>query len=118
MGCPSAITPICQGTTRPTCAPVRLDSGNKVLHNVVGGNPRVFEGHGGVLSVGLSRQLLNDGERQVHEPLRLTVVIDAPQLAIEAVIGKHAVVRQLLENGWRHIWRFEESGLVRYEHGA
>ena len=100
-----------------TCDPIRLGSGNKVLHNVVGGNLGVFEGNGGDLRIGLSRQSLHDGERWVHEPLRLTVVIDAPQAAIEAVIRKHAVVKQLLENGWLHLWRFEQAGFVRYVHG-
>ena len=100
-----------------TCDPVRLGSGNKVLHNVVGGNLGVFEGNGGDLRIGLSRQSLHDGERWVHEPLRLTVIIDAPQAAIEAVISKHAVVKQLLDNGWLHLWRFEGSGFTRYECG-
>jgi uncharacterized protein len=100
-----------------TCDPLRLGSGNKVLHNVVGGNLGVFEGNGGDLRIGLSRQSLHDGERWMHEPLRLTVVIDAPQAAIDAVIGKHAAVKQLLENGWLHLWRFEQSGFARYAHG-
>lgn len=100
-----------------TCDPTRLGSGNKVLHNVVGGNLGVFEGNGGDLRIGLSRQSLHDGDRWVHEPLRLTVVIDAPQAAIEAVIHKHEVVRQLLENGWLHLWRFAQSGFERYERG-
>ncbi|OYT98209.1 MAG: DUF2309 domain-containing protein [Burkholderiales bacterium PBB1] len=100
-----------------TCDPARLGSGNKVLHNVVGGNLGVFEGNGGDLRIGLSQQSLHDGERWVHEPLRLTVVIDAPQAAIEAGIGKHAVVRQLLDNGWLHLWRFDPAGLLRYERG-
>lgn len=99
------------------CDPLRLGSGNKVLHNVVGGNIGVFEGNGGDLRIGLSRQSLHDGDRWVHEPLRLTVVIDAPQPAIGAVIGKHAVLQQLLDNGWLHLWCFGESGLLRYNHG-
>jgi uncharacterized protein YbcC (UPF0753/DUF2309 family) len=101
-----------------TCDPVRLGSGNKVLHNVVGGNLGVFEGNGGDLRIGLSRQSLHDGTRWVHEPLRLTVVIDAPQAAIDAVIAQHAVVRQLLDNGWLHLWRYDASGLMRYQAGA
>ena len=100
-----------------TCDPVRLGSGNKVLHNVVGGNLGVFEGNGGDLRIGLSHQSLHDGEHWVHEPLRLTVVIDAPQAAIEAVIRKHAAVQQLLDNGWLHLWRFDKAGFVRYERG-
>ncbi|MGK5024269.1 YbcC family protein [Janthinobacterium sp. RB2R34] len=100
-----------------TCDPQRLGSGNKLLHNVVGGTIGVFEGNGGDLRIGLSHQSLHDGERAMHEPLRLTVVIDAPRAAIEAVINKHALVRQLLENRWLHLWRFEQAGLERLEHG-
>lgn len=101
-----------------TCDPLRLGSGNKVLHNVVGGKLGVFEGNGGDLRIGLSRQSLHDGEHWIHEPLRLTVVIDAPQAAIETVINKHAVVKQLLDNGWLHLWRFKSVGFERYEQGT
>ena len=100
-----------------TCDPLRLGSGNKVLHNVVGGNIGVFEGNGGDLRIGLSRQSLHDGERWVHEPLRLTVIIDAPQQAIDRVIEKHEVLQQLLGNSWLHLWRFEQTGMQRYVSG-
>ena len=100
-----------------TCDPLHLGSGNKLLHNVVGGNIGVFEGNGGDLRIGLSRQSLNDGKRWVHEPLRLTVVIDAPQAAIDAVIQQHAVVRQLLDNGWLYLWRLAQTGLLQYDTG-
>lgn len=100
-----------------TCDPVHLGSGNKVLHNVVGGCIGVFEGNGGDLRIGLSKQSLHDGERWMHEPLRLTVVIDAPQAAIERVIDRHRVVRQLLDNGWLHLWRFEGQALRQYAGG-
>ncbi len=101
-----------------TCDPLRLGSGNKLLHNVVGGCLGVFEGNGGDLRIGLPRQSLHDGERWVHEPLRLTVVIDAPQASITTVIGKHAAVKHLVENGWLHLWRFGSTGLERYARGA
>lgn len=100
-----------------TCEPARLGSGNKVLHNVVGGTLGVFEGNGGDLRIGLSEQSLHDGQRWVHDPLRLTVVIDAPAPAIERVIGQHAVVRQLLDNGWLHLWRYDGDQLLRYASG-
>jgi uncharacterized protein len=100
-----------------TCDPQRLGSGNKVLHNVVGGHIGVFEGNGGDLRIGLSRQSLHDGERWMHEALRLTVVIDAPQEAIDKVIRKHAVLGQLLDNGWLHLWRFDEAQLSEYVMG-
>jgi len=49
-------------------------SGNKALHNVVG-ILGVLEGNGGDLRVGLPWQSVHDGEKYVHEPLRLTVLI-------------------------------------------
>ncbi len=101
-----------------TCEPERLGSGNKLLHNVVGGHIGVFEGNGGDLRIGLARQSLHDGRHWVHEPLRLTVVIDAPAARIEGILQRHEVVRQLVDNGWLHLWRFGETGLVRYERAA
>ncbi len=79
---------------------LRYGSGNKVLHNVVGGHLGVFEGNGGDLRIGLPRQSLHDGERWVHTPRRLSVFIAAPREAIEAVLQKHAKVRALVENQW------------------
>ncbi len=93
-----------------TCDPQRLGSGNKLLHNVVGGRIGVFEGNGGDLRIGLARQSLHDGERWRHEPLRLTVVIDAPAASIERVIDRHDAVRQLVDHDWLHLWRFAEGG--------
>jgi uncharacterized protein YbcC (UPF0753/DUF2309 family) len=100
-----------------TCDPVHLGSGNKVLHNVVGGHIGVFEGNGGDLRLGLSRQSLHDGRSWVHEPLRLTVIIDAPRPAIERVLGKHEVVRQLVDNGWLNLWQLDGQQVLQYQQG-
>ena len=99
------------------CDPQRLGSGNKLLHNVVGGHIGVFEGNGGDLRIGLSQQSLHDGTGWRHEPLRLTVIIDAPSAAIEKIIAQHSVVGQLVNNGWIHLWRFDGIGLARYQQG-
>ena len=88
-----------------------------MLHNVVGGNLGVFEGNGGDLRVGLSQQSVHDGAHWVHEPVRLTVVIDAPHAAIERIVTQHTIVQQLLDNEWLHLWRFEGSGLQRRVQG-
>jgi uncharacterized protein YbcC (UPF0753/DUF2309 family) len=90
----------------------RFGSGNKVLHNVVGGAIGVLEGNGGDLRVGLPMQSLHDGERWMHEPLRLSVFIEAPETAIEDVIARHDTVRQLVDNGWLHLFRIREDGTV------
>jgi uncharacterized protein YbcC (UPF0753/DUF2309 family) len=88
---------------------VRYGSGNKVLHNVVGGRIGVFEGNGGDLRIGLPMQSLHDGVQWMHTPLRLSVFIEAPQASIEAVMDKHEVVRQLVHNRWLHLFRIDSS---------
>jgi len=100
-----------------TCAPAHLGSGNKVLHNVVGGHLGVFEGNGGDLRIGLSHQSVHDGTQWVHEPLRLTVVIEAPQAAIDAIVTRHATVRHLVDHGWLHLWRLDGPQLWRHAGG-
>jgi len=87
-------------------------SGNKVLHNVVGGAIGVLEGNGGDLRVGLPMQSLHNGKRWVHEPLRLSVFIEAPATAMDDIIARHELVRQLVENGWLHLFRIAEDGGV------
>ena len=97
----------------------RYGSGNKVLHNVVGGNVGVFEGNGGDLRIGLPMQSIHDGEHWRHTPLRLSVFIQAPQAPMDAIIEKHATVRHLLDHGWLHLFRLEdESGVSRYVRGV
>ena len=90
----------------------RFGSGNKVLHNVVGGSLGVLEGNGGDLRTGLPMQSLHDGEKWMHEPLRLSVFIEAPQDAIDDVIRHHEMVRELVENGWLHLFQIDKSGNV------
>ncbi|MCU0654044.1 MAG: DUF2309 domain-containing protein [Polyangiaceae bacterium] len=87
----------------------RYGSGNKVLHNVVGGHLGVFEGNSGDLRIGLPLQSLHDGERWVHTPLRLSVFIEAPRAAIDGVLSKHASVRALVANGWVLLFQIDEA---------
>ncbi len=88
----------------------RYGSGNKLLHNVVGGRLGVFEGNGGDLRIGLPMQSLHDGQALRHTPLRLSVFIEAPREAIDAVMAQHAVVRDLVGNGWMHLFWLEPQG--------
>jgi hypothetical protein len=67
----------------------RFGSGNKVLHNVVGGAIGVLEGNAGDLRVGLPMQSLHDGKQWMHEPMRLSVFLEAPQAAIDDIIARH-----------------------------
>lgn len=100
-----------------TVDPRRYGSGNKVLHNVVGGRIGVFEGNGGDLRVGLALQSVHDGQQWRHTPLRLTVVIEAPRESIQRIIAKHPTVRQLLDHQWLYLMRLEQGRLESYRNG-
>ena len=103
---------------------VKYGSGNKVLHNVVGGRLGVFEGNGGDLRIGLPMQSLHDGKQWQHTPLRLSVFIEAPQAAIDGIIAKHAVVKNLVDNQWLHLFQMEADSakasvsIARYKPGT
>lgn len=90
-------------------APEAFGGGNKLLHNVVGGFG-VLEGHGGAPRVGLPWQSVHDGARFQHDPLRLTVVVEAPAEAIAGVLARHDGVRALFDNGWLHLLRMDDAG--------
>lgn len=93
---------------------VRYGSGNKMLHNVVGGNIGVFEGNGGDLRIGLPWQSVHDGERFMHVPQRLSVYIAAPAEAIQRVYAEHDVVRELVDRDWLFLFRIDEDrGVAR-----
>ena len=97
--------------------PKQYGSGNKVLHNVVGGFG-VFEGNSGDLKVGLPQQSIHDGERFVHEPRRLGVYLEAAPSKISAVLESQQSVRQIFDHGWLHLFALQKSDCFRYRKGA
>ncbi len=92
----------------------RFGSGNKTLHNVAG-TLGVVLGNGGDLQVGLPWQSLHDGQDYRHEPVRLSVFVEAPPPAIERIILARGEVRQLVDNQWVHLFAMTEEG-ARYSH--
>ncbi len=90
-------------------------SGNKVLHNVVG-TLGVCLGNGGDLQTGLPLQSVHDGQRWIHEPLRLHVFLEAPRERIDAVLAKHEGVRQLADHGWLLLFAIEDDGATRHRY--
>ncbi len=94
--------------------PLKYGSGNKVLHNVVGGHIGVFEGNGGDLRIGLPRQSVHDGQQWRHQPVRLSVYIDAPKTAIAAIAQRHEAVRQLVDHDWLYLFCIGDQGIERY----
>jgi uncharacterized protein YbcC (UPF0753/DUF2309 family) len=86
-------------------------SGTKVTHNVVG-TFGIQQGNGGDLRAGLPLQSVHNGEDWVHEPVRLSVFIESPREHMDQVLQKHESVRQLVENGWLHLFAIEQEGAL------
>jgi len=96
-------------------APRTFGAGNKLLHNVVGGIG-VVEGNGGLLRAGLPWQSVHDGEGLAHDPLRLTVCIEAPREAMSAILERHPGVRELFDNCWLYLYALDEDGQMRWRY--
>ena len=102
-----------------TVAPDVFGGGNKLLHNVTGGIG-VVEGNGGVLRAGLPWQSVHDGKHLMHDPLRLSVVIEAPREAIGNILERNPEVRALFDNRWLHLFAMDDDGRMawRYRGGS
>lgn len=98
-----------------TVDPLHFGSGNKLLHNVVGGRIGVFEGNSGDLRIGLSWQSVHDGRRLRHAPLRLAVCIDAPPGLLAGALAAQPLPRQLAENGWLHLYCVHGEQPLRWQ---
>ncbi|MFO7689187.1 MAG: DUF2309 domain-containing protein [Cryobacterium sp.] len=79
--------------------PATLGAGTKTIHNAVG-TIGVLAGHAGDLRRGLPWQSVGLGDQLFHEPMRLTVIIQAPLDSIGRIISRNQVLRNLLDNDW------------------
>lgn len=96
---------------------VKLGSGNKTLHNVVGGMG-VLEGFTGDLRTGLPLQSVHDGDTYQHEPLRLNVFIEAPVDEMSKILSRHQSVKELVDNEWIFLFAINEDGKVSYRYSG
>jgi len=90
-------------------APDTFGAGNKLLHNVTGGFG-VVEGNGGNLRTGLPWQSVHDGASLAHDPLRLSVCVEAPLEAVTDILSRNPEVRALFDNRWLHLFLLDEAG--------
>ncbi len=91
-----------------TVDPDILSAGDKTAHNIVAG-VGVVQGAGGDLRVGLPLQSLYDGDRAYHEPVRLLLVVEAPEMLLEAVIARNPVLQDLFDGQWVHVAAREDG---------
>lgn len=75
----------------------RFGCGTKTPHNVTG-LFAVMEGTSSDLRTGLPRQMI-----EIHDPLRLQIVVEARTAVLAAIYGRQASLRELIGNGWVHL---------------
>ena len=79
--------------------PERWGAGTKTIHNAIG-TLGVLAGGSGDLRQGLPWQSVGFGHHLVHEPMRLTVIVEAPLERIGEIVSRNQVLRHLFDNGW------------------
>lgn len=87
-------------------------SGDKTIHNVVGGFG-ILSGGGGDLMTGLPTQSIHDGKQFQHTPMRLQVIIAATRQSVDRITEKHASVKELVDNQWMHLTVIEGGKAYR-----
>ena len=67
---------------------------------------------------GVPWQSVHDGEAYAHEPLRLSVCIEAPRQAMTDVLRRHDNVRALFDNGWLHLFGLDDQGRMAWRYSG
>ncbi len=88
--------------------------GTKLPHNITG-LIGVMDGHQSDLRTGLPWQMV-----ELHEPVRLLCVVEAPPERLLAIAGEHPAVGRLITNGWVQLASLDpETGEIQlFEDGA
>lgn len=82
---------------------VAYGGGSKVTSNITG-KIGIMQGNASDLMHGLPLQSVYKTDRKpYHQPMRLTVVIQAPKTRIDAIIKAHAILQKLFGGDWVHV---------------
>ncbi|MFM9877487.1 MAG: DUF2309 domain-containing protein [Rhodoglobus sp.] len=79
--------------------PETLGAGTKTIHNAIG-TAGVLSGQSGDLRRGLPWQSVGFGRDLLHEPMRLSVIVQAPLERVGRIVSSNQVLRNLLDNDW------------------
>jgi uncharacterized protein YbcC (UPF0753/DUF2309 family) len=94
--------------------------GNKITHNITG-KFGVVQGNGGDLKMGLPLQsLFQDDDNMYHQPLRLSVMIQAPLDRVSDILSRNSNLKTLLDNEWIYLMVMDPNSnneISRYENG-
>lgn len=91
--------------------------GSKITHNITG-KFGVVQGNGGDLKMGLPLQsLFGSDDAMYHQPLRLSVVIQAPITRVSEILVRNENLKTLLDNEWIYLMVMDptqKNQIVRY----
>jgi len=77
--------------------------GTKITHNITG-KFGVVQGNGGDLKMGLPLQsLFGSDDAMYHQPLRLSVTIQAPITRVSDILSRNTNLKSLLDNEWIYL---------------
>lgn len=92
--------------------------GSKITHNITG-KFGVVQGNGGDLKMGLPMQSLFESDEVMHhQPLRLSVLINAPLTRITEILERNNNLKELLDNEWIYLLVMDptqNNQVVKYE---
>ena len=92
--------------------------GSKITHNITG-KYGVVQGNGGDLKMGLPLQSVNYADKGMyHQPLRLSVLVQAPLERVNDILARNEHLKTLLDNEWIYLMvmdPLQEHEIMRYE---
>jgi uncharacterized protein YbcC (UPF0753/DUF2309 family) len=92
--------------------------GTKITHNITG-KFGVVQGNGGDLKMGLPLQsLFGSDEDMYHQPLRLSVTIQAPVSRVSEILIRNSNLMTLLDNEWIYLMVMDpeqDNEIFRYK---
>ncbi|TFG74824.1 MAG: DUF2309 family protein, partial [Flavobacteriales bacterium] len=81
----------------------KFGGGTKITHNITG-KFGVVQGNGGDLKMGLPLQSLCKSDNEMyHQPLRLSVLIQAPVDRVNNILARNENLKTLLDNEWIYL---------------
>ncbi len=96
---------------------IRFGGGNKIYHNVTG-QFGVMWGNESDLLPGLPQQTIRDGERLFHEPVRLSVLVEASRETLKRIIENNPVLRKLVRNEWVRLVAADPGDRIFYRYAC
>jgi hypothetical protein len=77
--------------------------GSKITHNITG-KFAVVQGNGGDIKMGLPLQSVMESDVEMyHQPLRLSVAIQAPLARVSDILLRNVHLKSLLDNEWIYL---------------